>query len=1014
MTKTEAFDEINRTQDDYIDQLIQYINDQSNQMKVINFTSPTGTGKTKMMAKLINKLPDCFFIITTLSKGQLHLQIKKSLENDCLFKNYKVYGSMDYKVNSRLSNKDIIDIIPNNTKCIWLRDEGHIKTNRYDELLEKYCYRIINFSATNTYSDIKCNFTHTMMLRTVNQQTGTPEDAINKLIQIKQNHKNVKNYNPCAIFRCISGDKKIYEQIIDLCKKRKLKYIDISTDQYNMDSLCEDNNEYDVIINKFKIVEGIDLRRAHVLYMDNQPNNDATTIQAIGRCRRNALLYRTDIDILSQNNSELLKNTRECFVYYNVKTMKINTDTDGELCYAFCPYISCESLKKGAIVSVVNGQLQNGLFITELEGQNGKFTIKEDATTGFNIVDPITDFYKEKIEKPLNYLYVHRINDENEIVYKKIHIDDVLKLPTHDNENEQYYSFRKDIDIAKNSKLNIKIPLKERKEILNNILLKQQLVDKAAKACTVPVFLSTINISDSDKNIKDYIDKYIHEFKKVEKYVKLFDREMTLSKINDRYSKKVQEYFQYYCIREYITKRNLPFYTNQPEELYVNIIHKSEKAVNAISNLNMDNTDTSNLLKIISCSFNGFIPDIYKNIDELSKRVQFPKMKSHMIFGRQARLKKIDIKKYFSEIAQFLNNPNLIYTSNIDELKEWMANGLNTTYNNILNNIVDEMKIDFSHLYKPVTKEEYEQIESGKINISYQVDKRRFIQNRLYSHGTIVNDHESAIIGVDNYKPIRSNNGETIWIESASVTSKIKNFNKLNKFITQKYAKELEAAKPQLFSGKNSFELDNRCNSMLGFCVEYYSKYILYGKDYLEKYIQRALNEYKKGEITDDIVDENSTAIIIRACMIKYKEMMQRSFGNEVKKVIRTVTVSSLIQEKYQYFIDLVICLGTQTANFVKETLYVKREPADNVDPNLSVEHISGIADYITKDTILDVKVTNHIDETYVKQVLAYHYLSTKRDDLKIKKVIIYDATSNKSITIQITRNNISKNKILF
>lgn len=48
MTREEAFREINKTQDDYINQLIQFMNDPTNQsMKTVNFTSPTGTGKTK-------------------------------------------------------------------------------------------------------------------------------------------------------------------------------------------------------------------------------------------------------------------------------------------------------------------------------------------------------------------------------------------------------------------------------------------------------------------------------------------------------------------------------------------------------------------------------------------------------------------------------------------------------------------------------------------------------------------------------------------------------------------------------------------------------------------------------------------------------------------------------------------------------------------------------------------------------------------------------------------------------
>ena len=98
----------------------------------------------------------------------------------------------------------------------------------------------------------------------------------------------------------------------------------------------------------------------------------------------------------------------------------------------------------------------------------------------------------------------------------------------------------------------------------------------------------------------------------------------------------------------------------------------------------------------------------------------------------------------------------------------------------------------------------------------------------------------------------------------------------------------------------------------------------------------------------------------------------------------------------------LVVELGSRTAKFVKKELYHNAKPINNYDPDLSINHISGLADYITEDTILDVKVRNYIDEKCVRQVLAYHYLSTKRSDLHIKKGIVYDAVSDKAITIDI------------
>ena len=85
--------------------------------------------------------------------------------------------------------------------------------------------------------------------------------------------------------------------------------------------------------------------------------------------------------------------------------------------------------------------------------------------------------------------------------------------------------------------------------------------------------------------------------------------------------------------------------------------------------------------------------------------------------------------------------------------------------------------------------------------------------------------------------------------------------------------------------------------------------------------------------------------------MLKYKEMMVKSFGDKVAKVIKTISVSQLIESKYKEFIIIVKTLGIRVANFVKDNLYKNKEPINNIDPNLSIDHIAGLADYITEDT---------------------------------------------------------------
>ena len=207
MTREEAFRDINETQDYYVNELINKLHDPKyNYMKKIGFCSPTGTGKTKMIAKLINKLPNYYFIVTSLSRGGLYNQIAENLRKDCIYDNYIVYGVDSLKTNTNLTKEHILNIIDTKKAegktCIWIKDEGHRETNNWEFLVD-VCFKTILFSATLANPDIRCNFTHTMMLRQVEQINGTPEDALLKLIEIKEQHKNVPNYNPCAIFRCV-------------------------------------------------------------------------------------------------------------------------------------------------------------------------------------------------------------------------------------------------------------------------------------------------------------------------------------------------------------------------------------------------------------------------------------------------------------------------------------------------------------------------------------------------------------------------------------------------------------------------------------------------------------------------------------------------------------------------------------------------------------------------------------------------------------------------------------------
>lgn len=846
MTKEQAFKEINETQEYYVDQLIDYIFNRDEFLKNLNFTSPTGTGKTKMMSDLCNKLKDYYFVITTLSKGQLNKQVTEAIKKYAKQENYIVYGLCDYTSNTKRTAEDIISLLPKDKEIIWLRDEGHLNTNKWQALLENKCFKIINFSATNKEGcGVKCNFTNTMMLRTVVQNIGTPEEALDKLLQIKKQHKKVKHYNPCAIMRCL--DQGITDRVIKACEDRNLKYINITNENYDMSDLCKDDNSYDVILNKFKIVEGIDIRRAHVLYMTNEPKNPATTIQIIGRCRRNALLYRDDIDIFTEENKNLLKNTRQCFVYYNVTSMNIEEDESGELCQAFCDYISCQELKPNSVIEVENGQLSNGLNILELKGESGKYKVITDPETGFSQVKPEGDFYKEEILNVEPLLHG----------FTKDELDKEAK------EEETYFDYSKG-EYVKTGKWYIHIKAKNQYEA--------------------------------------------YTLKKPTKLIYNYDIEEEGTKVIISHNKAVDK-----------------------------MISKSRLCAGFTGYY-----DTTK-------EVHNFTSEKRKN--EFFKSLKKRKPVSYYIYDKYCR----------SRIAG-----NICFLFPDKGAKRILYTGQQKI---LVRNPVDK--------YITITQDEYEE----------------FFVNSYVPFTLKYNDKHSAIIGTDVMKSIKTDTGEHLWVEDKAVTSKVRRYSKLNSFVENSYANILTHVASNLFNGKNNFQFDSKCNSCLGYCVEYYSKYLVYGDCYLGSWIKEARKEAKIKDET--FINDN---LIIRACMLKYRDMMIKAYGASVAKVIKGISITQLIQDNYKEFVKVVIELGTKTAQFIKDNLNITDK---NHNPVLSIKHITGLADYISEDTIIDVKCTNSITKDLIKQVLTYHYLSTKRSDLNIKKVIVYDAVSGKSVKIE-------------
>lgn len=747
MNKNEQIKLINDIQDNYVEQLEKRIRTKiinNDEFYEINFGSKTGTGKSVMITKLLNNCPDLFFMITTLSRGGLNKQLQTTLDEKAINNNFVCYGSCDLTANTKKDADDIWNEIinknTNNKPIIWLRDEAHIKTNVFSAAFKKRVKVIVNISATNiNQNDIDCNFTDTILLRHPKLYTMAHFDqAIEKLLEVKNQHKKVSNYNPCMVVRCL--DETISKNLRLSAERKGLKCVDLNDDNVSTLSICDDNNEYDVIINKMKIIEGVDIRRCHVIYIQNNIGKESTNIQLVGRSRRNALLWRNDIDIFAEENSELLRQTLVSYIYYN-NDKGLAQDSNGEFLSACCNVISVESLRPGCTIHVEDGRLANGYIVYELIDLTGDFKILVDPELGFNYVENLPSLYENILEE---------------------------------------LNFRPKVSVG---------------------------ADQAY-----------IEGTDIILDKRDFIaDKFNFATGKV---ISKFDGTVYHGAINSKIISKI-----------------LPI---SEEEFDTGIIK-------------------------------GRYP-LYNN---------FKFVKSNKLFS--------------------------------------LLSGDTFTYS------------DSEYHYTP------------------------------------------------------------------SVTSKLSSDTKLYNFIISKYQTEIENA--PTFTGKNNFNFDKKCNSCLGYLVEYYSKYKLLGSDFLIPYLDQAIIEVQS---LDDSFDFNSatedvkTRVIIRACQLKYAEMMSKCFGDSIKQVIQQLRVSDLIKTNYDEWINTIIQLANNTVKFISNNM----DYDGKTYPVLACSGIKGLADFISSDTIIDLKTTNYIDKKYVMQVLAYYELSKTRSDLNIKKVIVYDCVSNKFVEI--------------
>ena len=223
----------------------------------VTFKSPTGSGKTYMMADLMNRIlserDDIVFIVSTLSKGNLGQQnyekfieyqqngdfpkLKPYIINTTLSTEESLFIPTDYNVyvlprdlykeGGLLMRGTMTNFLQEITANLYgngankqiyvIKDECHQATNNLDELAKEYFTKIINISATPKLSrgqvpDVEITEEQAINANLI-KKVDLYEDkvdisvAIEKFEEIKEKYRNLLGVNPCLIVQISNKDK---------------------------------------------------------------------------------------------------------------------------------------------------------------------------------------------------------------------------------------------------------------------------------------------------------------------------------------------------------------------------------------------------------------------------------------------------------------------------------------------------------------------------------------------------------------------------------------------------------------------------------------------------------------------------------------------------------------------------------------------------------------------------------------------------------------------------------------
>ena len=243
-------------QNNAVSELVEQLQDKDE----ITFKAPTGSGKTYMMADLMNRVfeqdNDVVFLVSSLSKGDLAGQ------NYSKFCEYKQTGAFPhlnpYLISTEVSGEERlyiptdynVYILPRDLYkkggrlmqgamdaflqemtgwCSWkdgkevflIKDECHIATNNLDTLSNTYFTKVLNFSATpnlrrGQHPDVEIKSTDAENAKLIKhivegEEADTVGDALNKFEEVKENYRNLLGVNPCLIIQISNGEQGTYE-----------------------------------------------------------------------------------------------------------------------------------------------------------------------------------------------------------------------------------------------------------------------------------------------------------------------------------------------------------------------------------------------------------------------------------------------------------------------------------------------------------------------------------------------------------------------------------------------------------------------------------------------------------------------------------------------------------------------------------------------------------------------------------------------------------------------------------